>query len=92
MSIDVKVKDTLNLYAGSSFNRLVQIKDLIRGNVSSMLTGQDNQVVSDLVTGDARITMDPTYTIPGQVCIQQSDPIPATILGLFTTIELEAGR
>ena len=92
VSIDVKVKDTLNLYAGSSFNRLVQIKDLIRGNVSSMLTGQDNQVVSDLVTGDARITMDPTYTIPGQVCIQQSDPIPATILGLFTTIELEASR
>ena len=57
-----------------------------------MLTGQDNQLVTGLVTGDAKITLDPTYTIPGQVCIQQSDPIPATVLGLFTTIELEGGR
>ena len=40
-----------------------------------MLTGQDNRLVTGLVTGDAKITMDPTYTVPGQVCIQQSDPI-----------------
>ena len=92
VSIDMKVKDALNLWAGSSFNRLVRIKDLVVGNVSSMLTGQDNQLVTGLVTGDAKITLDPTYTVPGQVCIQQSDPIPATVLGLFTTIELEGGR
>jgi hypothetical protein len=36
--------------------------------------------------------MDQTYTIPGQICIQQNDPIPATVLGLFTTLELEGGR
>lgn len=92
VSIDMRVKDALNLWAGSSFSRLIQIKDLIIGNVSSMLTGQDSQLVTGLVTGDARITMDPTYTIPGQVCIQQSDPIPATVLGLFTTLEIESGR
>jgi len=92
ISIDMKVKDALNLWAGSSFNRLVRIKDLVIGNVSSMLTGQDNQLVTGLVTGDAKIILDPTYTVPGQVCIQQSDPIPATVLGLFTTIELEGGR
>jgi hypothetical protein len=90
--VDVRVKDALNLWAGSSFNRLVQIKDLVVGNVSSMLTGQDNQIITGLVTGDARITMDPTYTIPGQICIQQNDPIPATVLGLFTTLELEGSR
>ena len=88
----MKVKDALNLKAGSSFARLQPIKDLIVGNVSSMLTGQDNQLVTGLVTGDARITMDPTYTIPGQVCIQQSDPTPATVLGLFTLLEIESGR
>lgn len=92
VSVDVRVKDTLNLKAGSSFNNLVPIKDLIVGNVSSMLTGQDNQIVTDLVTGDAKAIMNPTYTIPGQICIQQSDPIPATVLGLFTTLELEASR
>ena len=92
VSIDMKVKDALNLKAGSSFARLQPIKDLIVGNVSSMLTGQDNQLVTGLVTGDARITMDPTYTIPGQVCIQQSDPTPATVSGLFTLLEIESGR
>lgn len=92
VSIDMKVKDALNLWAGSSFNRLVQIKDLVVGNVSSMLTGQDSQVVTGLVSGDAKITADPTYTIPGQFCVQQSDPVPATVLGLFTMLEIEASR
>ena len=40
ISIDMKVKDALNLWAGSSFNRLVRIKDLVIGNVSSMLAGR----------------------------------------------------
>ena len=36
----MKVKDALNLWAGSSFNRLVQIKDPLSANVSSMLAGR----------------------------------------------------
>ena len=85
-NVDVRVIETLGLSIGSNFNNLVPMKDLVVGNVSSMLTGQASQVVTDLVTGDARTFLDPTYTVPGQYCIQQSLPYPATILGVFPSI------
>ena len=87
-SVDVRVTDTLGLSIGSSFNHLVPMKDLIIGNVSSMLTGQDTQVVSGLVSGDARTILDPTFTVPGQYCIRQSQPLPATVLGVIPQFEL----
>jgi hypothetical protein len=85
-NVDVRVTETLGLTIGSDFNHLVPMKDLVQGNVSSMLTGQASQIITDLVTGDARTALDPTYTVPGQYCIQQSLPYPATILGVFPSI------
>jgi hypothetical protein len=84
--VDVRVADTLGLSIGSSFNNLVAMQDLVVGNVSSMLTGQDTQIVTGLVNGDARTFLDPTYTVPGQYCIQQSLPMPASILGVIPNI------
>lgn len=81
--VDIRVNETLGLSIGSDFNHLTPMKDLVRGNVSSMLTGQSSQVVTDLVTGDARTFLDPTYTVPGQFAIRQSLPYPATVLGVF---------
>jgi len=93
-AVDVRVADTLGLSIGSDFTHLVPMKDLIIGNVSSMLVGQSTQVVTDLVAGDARTWLDPTYTIPGQYCIQQSSPLPATILGVIPNIVIgdDGGR
>lgn len=85
-AVTVRVADTLGLKIGSSFNNLVAMKDLVEGNVGSMLLGQDLQVVSGLFTGDARTFVDPTYTVPGQFCIQQDLPYPATILGVIPEI------
>ena len=82
-SVDVRVYQTLGLQIGSSFSTLTPMKDLVQGNVSSMLTGQPVQIVSGLYTGDARTFLDPTYTVPGQYCIQQSQPLPASVLGVF---------
>ena len=82
-AVDVRVADTLGLSIGPDFNHLVPMKDLIVGNVSSMLTGQESQIVTDLVTGDARTFLSPAFTVPGQYCIQQSQPLPATILGVI---------
>jgi hypothetical protein len=65
------------------------MKDLVSGNVNSMLTGQQSQVINGLFTGDARIYLDPTYTIPGQYCLEQANPYPATILGVFPTLITE---
>lgn len=86
--VDVLVADTLGLSIGSSFNHLVPMKDLIQGNVSSMLTGQDSQVVTNLVNGQARTFLDPTYTVPGQYCIRQSLPLPATVLGVIPNVTI----
>jgi nitrous oxidase accessory protein NosD len=88
-AVDVRVVDTLGLQIGSSFDDLVDMQDLVIGNLSSALTGQTTQVVSDLVTGDAITYLDPTYTVPGQYCIRQDKPYPATIAGLFPRFEGE---
>lgn len=85
-AVDVRVADTLALKIGSSFTSLVPMKDLVLGNVSSMLTGQATQVVAGLVTGDARTYLDPTYTVPGQYCIRQDQPYPATVLGVIPQV------
>jgi hypothetical protein len=89
VAVDVRVVDTLGLQIGSSFDDLVDMQDLVLGNLSSALTGQTTQVVSNLVTGDAITYLDPTYTIPGQYCIRQDKPYPATIAGLFPRFEGE---
>lgn len=83
-SVDVRVADTLGLWIGGEFTTLTPMKDLIVGNVSSMLTGQQSQIVTDLVDGDARTFLDPRFTVPGQYCIRQPSPLPATVLGLIS--------
>lgn len=80
--VTVRVANTLGLSIGMDFDNLVDMEDLIVGNV-----GKDtNAIVSNLVTGDALQSLDPAWTVPGQYCIQQSLPYPATILGLIPQI------
>ena len=84
-AVTVRVSDTLGLYIGGEFGSgMTAMKDLIVGNVSSMLTGLSSQIVTDLVDGDARTFLDPTFTVAGQYCIEQRDPLPATVLGLIS--------
>ena len=85
----MRVADTLGLSIGSSAGTVVPMKDLVIGNVSSMLTGQPSQRVTDLVNGDAQTFLDPTYTVPGQYYIQQNKPYPATVLGVFPQFNSE---
>lgn len=83
-AVTVRVKDTLTLQIGTTFDAgdLVLMEDLLIGNV-----GKDtNELVTDLVTGDALQALNPDWNVPGQYCIQQSFPYPATILGLIPQI------
>jgi len=84
--VDIRVTETLGLSIGQDFDHLVPMKDLIVNNVSSTLTGQEVQVVNGLVTGDARTFLGPTYTVPGQYCIEQPKPYPSQILGVFPAV------
>lgn len=86
--VTVRVANTLGLSIGTDFDNLVAMDDLIIGNV-----GKDtNELVTNLVTGDALQSLDPAWTVPGQYCIQQSFPYPATILGLIPQIAIGASK
>lgn len=80
--VAVRVTETLGLSIGSAVGNLVPMKDLVVGNVGSM----SNQVVTDLVTGDAQTIMDPKWQEQGQIFMQQSNPFPASILGIVPQI------
>jgi hypothetical protein len=80
----VRCKDTLGLQFGTSFTTLVTMKDFIIGNVGSA----SNKIVTGLVSADARTIADPLWQVPGQYCLQQPLPYPATILGVIPEIEV----
>jgi hypothetical protein len=90
--VNLRVADTLGLKIGPDFDHLVAINDLVVGKVSGMATGLQSQIVTGLVTGNAFSALAPTYTVPGQYCIAQTDPLPATITGLFPEIVLGDDR
>lgn len=86
--VTVRVENALGLWIGGSLATIVKMKDLIVGNVSRMLTGQDSQLVTDLVTGDAYTVIDPRWTVQGQYFITQPYPLPASILGVIPQITI----
>lgn len=86
--VDIRVAETLGLKIGATFAKMFPMKDLIIGNVSSMLVGMPSQRITGLVTGDARQRLDASYTIMGQYCIRQSQPLPATVLGVIPQVEI----
>ncbi len=83
-AVTVRVNETLGLSIGQGFDTLVPMKDLVRGNVGSAT----NEVVTNLVTGDAMTIIDPKWSVPGQYCIQQSNPFPASILGVIPQVTI----
>lgn len=83
-ALTTRCRTALGLSAGRTFSTLVPMKDLVIGNVGTM----SNAVVTDLQTTDARTIMDPQWDVFGQICIQQSNPYPASILGVIPEIEV----
>ena len=81
-AVTVRCKQALGLSIGQSFSTLVPMKDLVLGNIGSAT----NAPVAGLQTCDARTIIDPNWTVPGQYCIQQSNPYPASILGVIPEI------
>jgi hypothetical protein len=83
-AVTVRVRQALGLFAGRTFQTLVAMKDLVIGNVGTM----SNTQVTGLQTTDARTIVDPQYDVFGQFCIQQSQPYPASVLGVVPEIEV----
>jgi hypothetical protein len=80
-ALSVRVKDSRGLKAGRTFDHLVPIKELNR------LTTVMGQPIG-LITRDERIIMDPLWDVPGQICLQVDDPVPATVLGVIPEVTM----
>lgn len=76
-AVTVRVTDTRGLKVGPTFDTLKEIKER-----NTQLPGQP----IELVTGDERVLTPSMYRAPGQICAEQDNPLPATILGLIPEI------
>ncbi len=76
--VTARVKDSRGLSIGPAFNRLVDFKER---------EGENFGYPTLLVTGDQDVLVDPDWNSHGRVCVRQSNPLPATLVGLFPRIE-----
>jgi hypothetical protein len=74
-AVAVRVADTRGLKIGPNFNDLSEIKE------RSALVSMGSAV--PLFTGDQRVVIDNQYLVDDDVCIEQDNPLPCTILGVI---------
>jgi hypothetical protein len=77
-ALTVRVKDSRGLKAGNTFDTITPLKELNRVTLMGLPV--------KLITDDERIVMDPLWNVPGQICLQVDDPLPATILGVIPEV------
>jgi hypothetical protein len=78
-ALTARVDQTRGLKMGQTFDDLTEYKDR-----DPMTFGQP----IDLFTGDQRMIIGGGWTTEGQMCLQQDDPLPATVLGVIPEITL----
>lgn len=78
-AVTVRVQDSRGLKVGPNFNSLQSIKE--------RTTEKMGQAIA-LQTTDERVIIDPAWTVQGQLCIQQDQPLPATVLALIPEINV----
>jgi hypothetical protein len=79
-AVMVRVTDTRGLKVGPSFDDLDEMKE----RSASVYMG----TAIPLFTGDERIQIDNRYVTDDDVCIQQDNPLPCTILGVIPDVNI----
>jgi hypothetical protein len=79
-ALTVRVNQTRGLSFGQTFSNLSPIKEFSQ----NLVLGQ----AIPLQSTDERVIMDPLWDVPGQICLQQDNPLPATVLGVVPEITL----
>jgi hypothetical protein len=74
----LKVFETRGLSVGRTFGTLVDVKD----------AGPPMLSASGLIFGDEWMVLDPWYDPYGQICIQQDNPWPVTVLAIVPQVEI----
>lgn len=77
-ALNLILANSRGLKVGRTFQTLVGIKEMnpqvLLGNPIALVSGQE------------RVIMDPLWDVPGQICFQLDDPLPATLLGIVPEI------
>jgi len=84
VGLTLRVADTLGLSVGKTFSTLVNMKDFTIGNIPTTSTGV--ALVSDLVNGDGRTILDQEWDTAGNYCVRQTQPYPATVIGVMPEV------
>lgn len=79
IAMSIRVDQTRGLEAGPTFDDLTAYKDRDLNTIGQPI---------ELFTGDQRLIVGGGWTTEAQMCVQQSNPLPATILGLIPEIQL----
>jgi len=78
-ALTTQVESTRGLQYGPDFDHMTEYK--MRSNQGY---GQPIQ----LETGKQRVVMNPTWTVEGQLCVQQTYPLPASVLAVIPELTL----
>jgi hypothetical protein len=79
-AVAVRVADTRGLKVGPSFTDLTEIKE------RSALVSMGSAI--PLFTGDERLVIDNKYLVDDDVCIEQDNPLPCTVLGVVPEVSI----
>ena len=82
-AVTLRLDSTRGLYVGNTFDDLYPVKD----QYSPITTPES------LISGDIRTNIGGNWTTPANVCIQTTDPLPASVLGVIAeVVEGDTGR
>lgn len=78
-AMTVRVDQTRGLKMGPTFDAMTEFKDRDMSTLGQPI---------GLFTGDQRMQIDQLWATEGQMCLEQTDPLPASILGVIPEIQL----
>jgi hypothetical protein len=79
-AMTIRVRETRGLAYGQTFVLMTPIKEFSQSQALGSTI--------ELVTGDEYVRTDPRWDVEGQVCIEQDNPLPASILGIVPEVDI----
>jgi hypothetical protein len=78
-AVTARVADTRGLKIGHDFITMNEFKE-------RAFQAMGQQIMP--ITGDERVIIDPLWDVAAQLCLQQDNPLPATLLGLIPEVSV----
>lgn len=69
----LRVNESSSIFAGPTYNKLTEVRQR---------TTEDYGTPPNVITGEKRLTFKPSWNADGSVCVQQTNPLPITVLSM----------